>query len=309
MAPGAGEAPRMGSRRVASLALAAMAGTAVALVAVARSRRAAGPGDSADVAPREIAPDVYCLGPRGRTQTNVYFVRAGSGWFLVDAGWEGDAARIASAARSLLGPDIAPSAILLTHAHPDHEGAARALAGAWACPILAHPDELLIAHGDFAAMERSAGPLDRWVILPVMRAIGERRRADVLARGSLSGLTRALPADGTIPGMDGWAWVATPGHTPGHVSFVRWSDRVVLTGDALLTLRVNAPAGFLVGRQGLSGPPWYTTWDRVAAVASIAAIAALEPAVVGGGHGRPIGGPATAAAVRAFARNVAAPGT
>jgi glyoxylase-like metal-dependent hydrolase (beta-lactamase superfamily II) len=117
----------------------------------------------------------------------VYFVRAGSGWFLVDAGWKGDAARIASAAQSLLGPDTSPSAILLTHAHPDHEGAARALAGAWGCPILAHPDELAIAHGDFAAMERSAGPLDRWVILPAMRAIGERRRADVLARGSSQG--------------------------------------------------------------------------------------------------------------------------
>ena len=31
-----------------------------------------------------------------------------------------------------------------------------------------------------------------------------------------------------------------------------------------MTLRVNSPAG-LLGRQGLSGPPWYTTWDRRAA--------------------------------------------
>ena len=298
----------MRGRRVAAVALAAAtAGTTVAPVAVARSRRAAGPGASGDSGPLEIAPGVCCLGPRSRTQTNVYLVRAGSGWFLVDAGWEGDADRIAAAPRSLLGPDTSPSAILLTHADPNHVGAARALAEAWGCLILAHPDELAIAHGDFAAMERSAGPLDRWVILPAMRAIGERRRADVLVRGRLAGLTATLPPDGTIPGMDGWAWIATPGHTPGHVSFVRWSDRVVLTGDALLTLEVNTPTGFLVGRQGLSGPPWYTTWDRRAANASIAAIAALEPAVVGGGHGRPIRGPAVAAAVRAFARSIAQP--
>lgn len=134
-----------------------------------------------------------------------------------------------------------------------------------------------------------------------MRAIGERRRAEALARGSLAGLTGVLPADGTIAGVDGWRWIATPDHTPGHVSFVRSSDRVVLTGDALLTLRVNSPAGILVGRQGLSGPRWYTTWDRRAAAASIAAIAALEPTVVGGGRGRPIDGPATAARIRAFA--------
>lgn len=30
----------------------------------------------ADVA-REIAPDVFCLGPWGRTQTTVYFARSG----------------------------------------------------------------------------------------------------------------------------------------------------------------------------------------------------------------------------------------
>jgi hypothetical protein len=84
------------------------------------------------------------------------------------------------------------------------------------------------------------------------------------------------------------------------VSFVRRVDRVVLTGDALVTLRVNAPAGFLLGRQGLSSPPWYTTWSPRLARTAIASIAAVEPAVVGGGHGRPLVGPGTAAAVRAF---------
>jgi len=39
----------------------------------------------------EIAPDVYCLGPRGRTQTDVYFVRSGSSWALIDTGWAKDA--------------------------------------------------------------------------------------------------------------------------------------------------------------------------------------------------------------------------
>jgi hypothetical protein len=58
--------------------------------------------------PVEIAPDVFLLGPWGRTQTNVYLVRAGAAWALVDAGWEGDAARIEAAARTLLGPGAAP---------------------------------------------------------------------------------------------------------------------------------------------------------------------------------------------------------
>jgi glyoxylase-like metal-dependent hydrolase (beta-lactamase superfamily II) len=249
----------------------------------------------------EIAPDVFCLGPWGRTQTNVYLLRADSTWALVDAGWEGDAARIEAASRSLLGPGAVPAAILLTHVHPDHAGAARVLGETWHCPIFLHPAETAIANGDFGAIERFAGPLDRWVILPAMRALGKRRRAEVLQRGSLAGLIRELEPNGVVPGVEGWEWIPTPGHTPGHVSFVRPADRIVLTGDALVTLQVNALAGFLSGRQGLSAPPWYTTWSRRQAAASLTAIAALAPTVVGGGHGRPLAGPGTAAAVRALA--------
>jgi len=293
------------ARAVVTIASASAAVTAVtvaaATVAAARRRRPGSTPGSHGAAPVEIAPGVFCLGPWGRTQTNVYLARAGSSWFLVDAGWASDAARIEAATRGLLGPGIAPSAILLTHVHPDHAGSARALAARWACPILLHPAEMPIADGDFAAMERDAGPLDRWVILPAMRAMGERRRAAVIAQGSLGGRTRGFAADGSIPGIDGWMWIHTPGHTPGHVSFLRAVDRVVLTGDALLTLEVNAPTGLLFGRQGLSEPPWYTTWDQGAAVASIATLAELEPAVVGAGHGRPLAGAGTAAAVRAFA--------
>ncbi len=254
-----------------------------------------------DADPAEIARDVFCLGPRGRSQTNVYLVRDESVWALVDAGWQQDGPSIDGAVHRLLGLDTRPAAILLTHVHPDHAGSARALSEAWGCPIFLHPAEMPIAAGDFATMERCAGPLDRWVILPAMRALGRRRREAVLARRRFAELATRLPADGTIPGLGGWEWVATPGHTPGHVSFVRRADRVVLTGDALVTLLVNSPAGVLVGRNGLSGPPWYTTWDRRAGAASIRDLAALEPTVVGGGHGRPLTGPGATEAVRRFA--------
>ncbi len=248
-----------------------------------------------------IAPDVHHLGPWGRTQTNAYLVRAGSSWFLVDAGWENDDRRIQAAVESLLGPGLAPSAILLTHAHPDHEGSAHELANAWGCPVFVHPVEIPLATGDFAAMVRFAGPLDRWLILPLMRAVGRRRRKAILDGSSLAGIVQPLEPGGAIPGMEGWQWIHTPGHTPGHVAYVRTLDRVVISGDAILTLEVNAWSGILRQQQGLSGPPWYTTWNREAAAASIARIADLEPSVLAGGHGLPLTGPATAAAVRAFA--------
>lgn len=256
---------------------------------------------ASDVVPYEIAPDVFCLGPHGRSQTNVYLVRDGPSWALVDAGWEQDATRIAAAARSLLAPGAAPSVILLTHVHPDHAGSARALADAWGCRVLVHPAELAIACGDFEAMAQYAGPLDRWLILPTMRALGRRRREEILARGSLEGLVDPLAPHGLIPGFESWRWIATPGHTPGHVSYLRRDEGVVITGDALLTLKVNAWDGLLRGRPGLSGPPWYTTWDWAAAQEATEDIAAMWPSVIAPGHGWPIAGPGVADAVRHFA--------
>lgn len=107
---------------------------------------------------REIAPDVFCLGPWGRTQTAVYFVRSGTSWVLIDAGWARDASRIERAAGALFGADARPAAILLTHCHPDHAGSAQPLARAWKCAVYMHPDELPIATSDFSAMVASAGP-------------------------------------------------------------------------------------------------------------------------------------------------------
>ncbi len=251
--------------------------------------------------PYEIAPDVLCLGPHGRSQTNVFLIRDGASWALVDAGWERDAPRITAAVRRLLGPGVAPSVILLTHVHPDHAGSARALATAWGCRVLVHPAERSIAAGDLAAMATYAGPLDHWAILPMMRALGRRRRDEILARGSLADIVDVLASHGLVPGLASWRWIATPGHTPGHVSYLRRDDRVVITGDALLTFKVNAWDGLLLGRPGLSGPPWYTTWDGAAAQEAIEDIAASEPSVVAPGHGWPLAGSGVADAVRQFA--------
>jgi glyoxylase-like metal-dependent hydrolase (beta-lactamase superfamily II) len=252
----------------------------------------------------EIAPDVFCLGPHGRTQTNIYFVRSGASWTLIDTGWAGDEPRILEAVAKLFGPESRPAAILLTHDHPDHGGAAKALAQRWEGPVWMHPAELPIAMGDFSAMERFAGPLDRWLILPIMRAIGRTRREAAIARSSLAEAARALDPSAAVPGLPDWECVPTPGHTPGHISLFRRSDRVLISGDALVTLRVNSPSGFLLGSGGLSAPPRYTSWDWNCARASIDALARLEPNTIGGGHGKPLAGPDTAAALSTFAERL-----
>jgi glyoxylase-like metal-dependent hydrolase (beta-lactamase superfamily II) len=251
--------------------------------------------------PWEIAPDVTCLGPRGRTQTDVYFVRSGSSWTLIDTGWAKDGPAVKRAAEALFGADTRPTAILLTHYHPDHAGSALQLARIWDCPVYVHPDEVPQANGDFAAITTAAGPLDIWLVLPLMRVMGRRRREAMLAASSLQGIARAFDPSAAVPGLPGWACIHTPGHTPGHVAFFRPSDRVLITGDAVVTMKLNSIPGLLLQRQGLSGPPWYTSWSWRAAKASVATLARLEPNVLAGGHGTPMTGAGTAAALHAFA--------
>jgi glyoxylase-like metal-dependent hydrolase (beta-lactamase superfamily II) len=99
--------------------------------------------------------------------------------------------------------------------------------------------------------------------------------------------------------------VLTPGHSPGHLAFFRQRDRVLITGDAILTVDLNSIPGLLASvsrgsQPRLAGPPWYTNWNRQAMETSIAALAKLEPQVVAAGHGVPMTGAATSRELQAF---------
>lgn len=114
-------------------------------------------------------------------------------------------------------------------------------------------------------------------------------------------MARSLEPGNRVPSLAGWQWIATPGHTPGHVAYFRPQDRVLISGDAVVTLKLNSAFGLLLRRPGLSGPPWYTTWSGSAAVESIRVLARLEPAVLASGHGKPMIGAETAVALKTFA--------
>lgn len=68
-----------------------------------------------------------------------------------------------------------------------------------------------------------------------------------------------------------------------------------------MTVRLDSVRGLMLPRTGLAGPPWYTTWSRAAAARSIQLLAALTPRALAAGHGEPMMGAGTAAAIRAFA--------
>jgi len=253
-------------------------------------------------APRPIAPGVHwVVVGRGLMRSNVYFVRSEPSWVLVDAGSADCAPAIRRAAESLFGESVSPSAILITHDHPDHVGSARDLARWWDCAVWVHPDELPIVRGDLAAIRRYASPLDRWIVLPLLRLKGSKRAEAVVARASLGDVARSFDPIAGVPGLPDWEAVPTPGHTPGHVAFFRRHDRVLISGDALVTMNLNSVWGLLRKSQQVSGPPRYATWDWGVAKESVARLAQLEPLVVAGGHGTPMSGPRLPGSLHAFA--------
>jgi hypothetical protein len=71
----------------------------------------------------------------------------------------------------------------------------------------------------------------------------------------------------------------------------------------IVTLELNSLTGLVTQQQGLSGPPRYTSWSWPAAKESVAKLAALEPLMLAGGHGRPLTGAETTGALKAFAEH------
>jgi glyoxylase-like metal-dependent hydrolase (beta-lactamase superfamily II) len=257
---------------------------------------------------REIAPGVYGMEMgKGISRSNVYFVQSESTWVLIDAALAQCGQLIRKTAESLFGTNTPPAAILLTHDHPDHSGSVRELVSLWDCPVFVHPDELpLTAIEDLSTVRRYANPLDRWIIIPLLRVMPRRRVEAMFAQSSLKGVVQAFDPGAAVPGLPDWECIPTPGHTPGHVAFFRKRDRTLITGDALLTVDLNSLWGFLlwslhIGKQRVSGPPRYSTWRWQAAKESIAVLARLEPCVLACGHGIPMTDDRTARELRAFA--------
>jgi glyoxylase-like metal-dependent hydrolase (beta-lactamase superfamily II) len=223
---------------------------------------------------------------------NVFAVSGAAGWTLIDAGLNGSAGRIKNWARDHFG-DVAPNAIVLTHAHFDHGGAIDGLIDTWDVPVYAHRDELPYLTG-----ERSYPEPDPSVGGGMMA-----RMSTLYPRGpyNLLGRVRPLPLDGSIPVMPGWRWLHTPGHTAGHVSFFRDLDRALIVGDAFCTTKQESFFAVATQRPELHGPPAYYTTDWPAARESVDRLARLDPVFVIPSHGQPMAGSETTEALKELA--------
>ena len=205
----------------------------------------------------ELAPDVHLL---------TGFPKYGINWYLVDdvlidAGAKTDKRRILEQLRP-----HEVSAHALTHAHPDHQGASHAVCSELGVPFFVPEKDIPAAEDPEVIKQRQP---DHFMpkLMQFMFA-GPGHKVDrALNEGDQVGSFTVLD---------------TPGHSAGHVSFWRESDRVLICGDVINTMHP-----FLMTR-GVREPFDFFTPDPAENRRSIKRIADLDPALVLVGHGPPL---------------------
>lgn len=214
---------------------------------------------------------------------NVAYAGAPGGpWVLIDAGIPGTKRFMTKAIEERFGEDAKPAAIVMTHGHFDHVGNLKALARDWDVPIYAHPVEMRYLNGSTSYPDPD--PSVGGGMMSAMSRFYPKGPIDV------SAWLRPLPEDGSVPGMPGWRWLHTPGHTAGHVSLWRESDRAVIAGDAFITTDQESAYAVAKQKPEIQGPPMYFTPDWPSAKASVRTLADLEPELAITGHGPAIEG-------------------
>jgi glyoxylase-like metal-dependent hydrolase (beta-lactamase superfamily II) len=244
--------------------------------------------DNIEIPKGEIVPmDAVAPGIEGLRIifVNVFSVQHGNGsWTLIDAGLPYSAGAIRGWAEKRFSHP--PNAIVLTHGHFDHVGAAHTLAERWNVPIYAHPLErpYLTGEREYPKPNFAAGGGLMSLLSPMM------------PRGpfDLRAWLRDLP-EGTgtarLAEMPEWDIIHTPGHTAGHFSLFRAADRMLLAGDAFCTTKPESFFGAAIAQKPeLHGPPAYFTSDWTLARQSVEALTSLAPETVAPGHGQAMRG-------------------
>ncbi len=196
---------------------------------------------------------------------NAFLVREEDGFTLVDTTISRGAEELIAAARSA-GGEI--RRIALTHGHGDHVGSLDALKATLgdSVEVLMPQLDARIHAGEKVVDGKPPGSWPKLKTTPDVPLTGGERV------GSLE----------VIP---------TPGHTPGHVSFLDTRDRTIVVGDVFTSIGGLAVSNHFYLRFPLAA---MATWDKAKDVESARRLRELDPALLVVGHGGPVRNPAPA---------------
>jgi glyoxylase-like metal-dependent hydrolase (beta-lactamase superfamily II) len=224
---------------------------------------------------RDVSPDVAYY--TNQIVNLVMIGKPGGKWVLVDAGMPKSGDEIIKIAAERYGDNNPPSAILLTHGHFDHVGSIVDLILEWRVPVYAHPMEVPFLNGEQAYPEPDTSV--EGGMLAKISSYYPNEPVDIHEALQL------LPPDGSVPELPNWQWVHVPGHSPGQVAFFRQSDKLLISADALITVKQDSMYRVLVQKEEVCGPPVYLTTDWGAALDSVKRLELLKPEILIPGHG------------------------
>jgi glyoxylase-like metal-dependent hydrolase (beta-lactamase superfamily II) len=199
---------------------------------------------------------------------NCFLVKEDDGFTLVDTGLAGSAPGIRKAARSM---DTPICRIVLTHAHIDHVGALDAL-------LRERPGI------EFAIGQRES----RLLLRDFSLEPGETGKKLLGFPGAKSRPARFLRDGDRIGSLQS---ILSPGHTPGHMSYLDLRDGSLIAGDAFTTQTGVVAAGTF---KLLFPFPALFSWNREVAAESARKLRSLKPERLAVGHGRTIESPLAA---------------
>ena len=215
---------------------------------------------------KEITADIHEL---SLGIVNVWLLRDGDGWVLIDTGSPNSAGEILNAAAILGFQPGQLRHIVLTHHHADHAGSLAALRLRTPADATAHPlDADLVRRGVAVRPTLKPGPSAFSRVL--VRLFG--------ASGSAPyepGIVEGEASDGDVlPIAGGLRVIHTPGHSAGHIALLAEKHGVLFAGDACANMFGLGPSIMLE--------------DPAESLRSLARLAALDFEAVCFGHGRAI---------------------
>ncbi|MDP9467745.1 MAG: MBL fold metallo-hydrolase [Chloroflexota bacterium] len=164
----------------------------------------------------EIAPGVHAV----RLLSVYAFLISEPQMTLIDTGLIGSGRRVERYVGRIGRSMDELGQIICTHAHPDHIGAVRELAGDREVEVLMHPADL-------------AG-----LSVRLRDAVANRNRGQLIAYFTRHPGEATPIQDGQLlPMLGGLEAVHTPGHTPGSICLYSARHKLLFVGDALQVIR------------------------------------------------------------------------